>query len=1501
MEFVSLRKLLRKSYARRKYRRLDWRPKIKSRMAFFERLEERALLAPISGINPAGGSWRVGANWSGGIVPGANDDVTIDLPGSLTITHSTGTDTIKSLTSQESLTLSGGTLTVTGTVQGSGSITMSGGTLGSATVQQLIKGTTSGGTLNNVKLQGDVTQPVLLDLNGFNVNVGVTGDLTLDNATARLQNWGEVFFNSAAATLGGTGTVLFADNNGSSGLRPVANAGQLTIGAGITVKGSGGTIGYISQWGGPTNVTVVNQGTIGPTQAGTIYITGAALTNNGTLQASGTGTLIVQPTTITNFSASTLTGGTWKAFDASTLRAILPASITTNAANIVLDGPNATFYRDTGSTHALALLTTNLATGSFTLQNGAQFATAGDFTNAGTLTVGTGSTFALTGALTQTGGNINLQGGTIGNQQPPSSNAMNFDGSNDFLEVADSPTLHTAGELTVSGWFKSDGFQRQWQNIFFKGNLPDGGNSENREYGLWLNSSGYLYFGSTPVSRIGVGSLDLNTAAGSIKAGKWYHFAAEISTVGNFMRVYVNGQLAAERTYDASGIRDTTGPFRIGQSPPWDSYFNGQIDEVAVWNVARTPAAIQSDMYRQLSGTEPNLNALWRFEDSGSTTQDLTGHGNTGYLGSIVANQPAWSPRAGLSFDGFNDLVEAPDAASLDLTTAFTLEAWIDPRTISGRDRGIISKVGGVNGNNGYQFAVTSDSRLKLMFNAPGESWPFNVVQTAPLDLLGQWHHVAGTYDHNTLRIYLDGALVATQVVGAKTVVNSSSSLRLGVDDNNGIYFDGQMSDARVWNVARTQAEIQAGMNSPLTGNEAGLVGLWRLNDTAGVKATDASGHGNDGELGTAGANRPAWVNPGPGLAFDGTNDFVEAPSSANLNPTTAITLAAWVKPTATSSNFPNILSKTSNSSFNQGYTLGIQGNQIYGEVPTTTGDIFLQTSANVVTLNEWQYISLTYDSAAGTLRLYRNAVLVQEWTGLSGQIVSADFPLTIGAINRGGSFTNPFQGQMHDVSVWNVARSQAQLQAQMNSGLTGNEAGLAGLWRFDEGAGFTAADASGHGNNVGLGSVASARPLWVTPGAGSGLLFDGANDYVEAASSASLKVQNAISLSAWIKPLTTNSNFPAILAKESNTFGNESYVFGIRNNHLYAEITTTTGNLYRETSTNVVTLNDWQYISMTYDSAVNALRLYRNGVLVQEFTDVSGTIVEGDNPVSIGMIDSFGTLNNPFSGQIRDVSVWSLARSQTEIQAALTAGLTGSETGLVSLWRLDEGAGLNAADASGHGNVAILGGTPSWQPARAPLAALPPVNTSLAFDGADDLVRVGNLGARPTQGTIAFWIDPASVDDFRGVLTTGPLPSSQFDGNRAIRFEQNAAGTLFAIIGNDTAGSSGTTAHTLTTDLRSGTWAHVALNWDSATNRVQGFVNGQLAFDEANTTWPTNFTDVYFGGGYATSNPNNRFYKGKLAGVEFWNKALNASQVQSAIQPRPGNQPGQPRYLARD
>src|SRR5271165_5742243 len=97
------------------------------------RLENRLLLS-VTWINPDGGDWDTPANWSGDQLPTAGDDVFINTAG-ITITHSANMmDTIKSLTSVADVTLSGGSLIVTGQVKSTGGLTLAGGTLGSATV-----------------------------------------------------------------------------------------------------------------------------------------------------------------------------------------------------------------------------------------------------------------------------------------------------------------------------------------------------------------------------------------------------------------------------------------------------------------------------------------------------------------------------------------------------------------------------------------------------------------------------------------------------------------------------------------------------------------------------------------------------------------------------------------------------------------------------------------------------------------------------------------------------------------------------------------------------------------------------------------------------------------------------------------------------------------------------------------------------------------------------------------------------------------------------------------------------------------------------------------------------------------------------------------------------------------------------------------------------------------------------------------------------------------------
>ena len=117
-------------------------------------LEDRTLMATNTWTGT--GDWSTTAHWSLGHVPTSTEDVFISNGG--TVTHSTGSDTIKSLLTGSTATvvLSGGTITDPNTLDVPGTFTLQGGTLSGATVTSdtTITGTSSTGTLNAITLQG---------------------------------------------------------------------------------------------------------------------------------------------------------------------------------------------------------------------------------------------------------------------------------------------------------------------------------------------------------------------------------------------------------------------------------------------------------------------------------------------------------------------------------------------------------------------------------------------------------------------------------------------------------------------------------------------------------------------------------------------------------------------------------------------------------------------------------------------------------------------------------------------------------------------------------------------------------------------------------------------------------------------------------------------------------------------------------------------------------------------------------------------------------------------------------------------------------------------------------------------------------------------------------------------------------------------------------------------------------------------------------------------------
>ena len=215
-------------------------------------------------------NWATTGNWDLNRLPNSTDDVFIPSGAMNSVVHSSGADAILSLTTSKPLTLSGGTVAISGTLLSTSTVSLAGGTLAGATILggTTLTATTSGGTLDGVTLGG------VLDLtSALAVSVSVVHDLTLSGGSINIGvnapgnvPYGYLRFSSTES-LKGSGTVTMG-GGGNSVLDTllVVNGGDtLTIGSGITVHGAG-AVGYNSNpaftGGGSPSVSVINQGTI---------------------------------------------------------------------------------------------------------------------------------------------------------------------------------------------------------------------------------------------------------------------------------------------------------------------------------------------------------------------------------------------------------------------------------------------------------------------------------------------------------------------------------------------------------------------------------------------------------------------------------------------------------------------------------------------------------------------------------------------------------------------------------------------------------------------------------------------------------------------------------------------------------------------------------------------------------------------------------------------------------------------------------------------------------------------------------------------------------------------------------------------------------------------------------------------------------------------------------------------------------------------------------------
>jgi hypothetical protein len=234
-----------------------------------------------------------------------------------------------------------------------------------------------------------------------------------------------------------------------------------------------------------------------------------------------------------------------------------------------------------------------------------------------------------------------------------------------------------------------------------------------------------------------------------------------------------------------------------------------------VLRLSATDGAIQAsdDVTVTVTGAPPppsgGLVAAYAFnEGTGNTTADASGNGNTG-----TRVGPTWAAGrfgSALSFDGADDFVSVADSASVDATGALTLEAWINPRTLSSY-RMIVNKT--TNGQPSNYYLATVGQGLGFGFYTAG--WQDHVAGGVTLQP-NTWYHVAAVYSDaaNSVRLYVNGNEVFSGVETNSLTANSNT-LRMGIGFPNEV-FDGLIDEVRIYNRALTPAEIQADMNTPV-------------------------------------------------------------------------------------------------------------------------------------------------------------------------------------------------------------------------------------------------------------------------------------------------------------------------------------------------------------------------------------------------------------------------------------------------------------------------------------------------------------------------------------------------------------------------------------------------------------------------------------------------------------------------------------------------------------
>ena len=820
-------------------------------------------------------------------------------------------------------------------------------------------------------------------------------------------------------------------------------------------------------------------------------------------------------------------------------------------------------------------------------------------------------------------------------------------------------------------------------------------------------------------------------------------------------------------------------------------------------------------------------------------------------------------------------IVTASDAVIK--TSSFTVEAWVMPPSGSAniQENDIFSQFAGSGNGGDLIFALYYGEPAMFLrsFNqVSGNAWKRSGV-VLPLN---RWSHCALTCDGDTMTLYVDGERVLADTrSSAAPLVPANVKTRIGMSKS----YKGKICDVRVWSVCRTQDEVRGDLVQGVTGTEEGLAACWPLDDATGTSARELVSGTSSSISGT-----PVWsscVNPRSDRGVVQGNRCLSGSDAASAKVTVdglqlsgpSFTLEAWIRPSK--SNLENDFIRQFKGSNTSGDLIfGLQRDtRKLGFFYRSWGEANWMYTDAVLPLHAWSHVAVTCDG--DMLKVFFNGQKVSEFprTG-AAPFKPAPVSLALGSDASGGTF----YGDLSDVRIWSVCRTEQQVfETFSRKALTGGECGLEAWMPLDEVEGTKAVNRSVYATQHGTLASEEARTAVPTP---SGLAMrskgtEGVAFQVNATAAQTVagriacardfKIRtDAFTVEAWVKPdtLTRENDFFAQFT--SGTPGDLLIATGTSTEQKFGVFFRGFGASDWMCGTMQPTCHAWMHCAVVCTG--DKLTLYVNGRQDAEFARTAAAPLKPNLGATVFLA---GSHSKTYAGCVSDVRIWDVARTASEIAGSFTNRLTGTESGLIAYYPLNDAEGATVVNQSLFG---MVDGTIAEETTDMWAMRLMPFSDR-TYESSD--FQVWHPGAVATDVnlvspmfTCEAWIRPGDHKDENWVF-------SQFKGSTGGDFILNvgADGRLRGFLRNFNSNN----AVFSTVAVPDGKWSHVAMTCDGVAIRL--FLNGQKVGEGERTSsgpiYPQNETKLVVGGDSAS-----RVFRGRISEARVWTVARTEEEI---------------------